>query len=107
MTVVVEARSKGGVSLSVILLEIFPAVLAVALLAVVGMVHVTSRVLVVSVGYELSRLDSKATELSRENDQLKLELATLKAPARLEQAARQRLGLVSPPTSAVIHLEQK
>ncbi len=107
MSVVVEARARGGLSLSVILLEIFPAALAVALLAAVGIVHVTSRVLVVSVGYELSKHDAAATELTRENDRLKLELATLKAPARLEQAARTRLGLKPPPASAVVHVKQR
>lgn len=107
MSVVVEARSRGGVGLAVILLEIVPAALVVALLAAVGIVHVTSRVLVVSVGYELSRLDGQATELTRENDRLKLELATLKSPARLEQAARGALNLAPPPPAAVVHLKTK
>lgn len=107
MSIVIEARSRGGVGLSVILLELVPAALVVALLAAVGIVHVTSRVLVVTVGYELSRLDAQATELTRENDRLKLELATLKSPARLEEAARTRLNLAAPPAAAVVHLKLK
>ena len=58
MSVVIEARNRGGLPLSVILGEILPAALAVMLLATVGIIHVTSRVLVVAQGYELSRLDS-------------------------------------------------
>ena len=37
-------------------------------------VHVTGRVLVVKVGYELSRLDQTGSELMREHDRLKLEI---------------------------------
>jgi cell division protein FtsL len=107
MSVVVGARSRGGLSLSVILLEIFPAALAVLLLATVGVVHVTGRVLVVKMGYELSRLDATAAQLTHENDQLRLELATLKRPARLESIAKNQLGLVPPSAGAVIRLEKK
>jgi cell division protein FtsL len=106
MSVVLEARNRGGVPLSVILGEILAAALAVALLALVGIIHVTSRVLVVSQGYELSRLDAQSTELVRENDQLKLELATLKGPQKLEATARSQLGLVTPPPSQVFHLKK-
>jgi cell division protein FtsL len=106
MSVVLEARNRGGVPLSVILGEILPAALAVALLALVGIIHVTSRVLVVSQGYELSRLDAQSTELVRENDRLKLELATLKGPQKLEVAARTQLGLVTPPPSQVFHVKK-
>ncbi|MEW5739361.1 MAG: cell division protein FtsL [Myxococcota bacterium] len=106
MSVVVEARSRGGLSLSVILLEILPAALAVLLLSGVGVVHVTSRVMVVKMGYELSRLDAAGAVLTRENDQLRLELATLKGPARLEGIAKSKLGLGPPAPGAVIHLKK-
>lgn len=105
MSVVVEARNRGGLSLSVIILELIPAALAVLLLATVGVVHVTSRVLVVKMGYELSKLDARATDLQRENDRLKLELATLKSPARLESFARTKLGLVPPAAGAVVNVK--
>jgi cell division protein FtsL len=105
MSVVMEVRNKGGVSLSVILGELLPAALVVLLLAVVGVVHVTSRVLVVNMGYELSRLDGEQTELTRENGSLKLELATLKSPARLESYARNNLKLVPVPAASVVHVK--
>jgi cell division protein FtsL len=106
MSVVVEGRSRGGLSLSVILLEILPAALVVLLLATVGVVHVTSRVMVVRMGYELSKLDQQGTDLERENSGLKLELATLKSPSRLEAMARAKLGLVNPPATSDIHLKK-
>lgn len=104
MSIVVEAR-RGSLSFSVIAGEILPAALAVALIAAVGVIHVTSRVMVVRMGYELSKLDAQTTELTRENDQLRLELATLKSPARLESMARSKLGLMPPSANAVVHLK--
>jgi cell division protein FtsL len=103
----IELRTRGALPFSVIFLELFPAALAIALLAAVGIVHVTSRVLVVKVGYELSRLDGESTTLTRENDRLKLELATLKSPARLEGLARKDLNMAPPAAASIIHLEKK
>lgn len=102
MSVVIEARNRGGVPFSVIFLEVLPAAFAVGLLALVGMVHVASRVAVVSTGYELSRLDAQSTELLRENAALKLELATQKSPARLEAIARTKLAMAPPPVGTVV-----
>lgn len=99
-----ELRARGALPFSVIFLELLPAALAIALLAAVGVVHVTSRVLVVKVGYELSRLDQEATALTRDNDRLKLELATLRSPGQLESVARTKLGLVPPSAAAILHL---
>ncbi|MGV3622250.1 MAG: cell division protein FtsL [Archangium sp.] len=96
MSVVLEARNKGGISLSVILLEIFPAALAVMLLAVVGIVHVTSRVMVVKMGYELSKKDTQGTELQRANDALKVEIASLTSPSKLAPTAAAQLKMQVP-----------
>ena len=103
----IELRTRGVLPFSVIFLELLPAALAVALLVAVGVVHVTSRVLVVKVGYELSRLDQESTVLTRENDRLKLELATLKSPSRLEGIARSELGMGPASAAAIIHLKER
>lgn len=100
----VELRSRGALPFSVIFLELVPAALAIALLAAVGVLHVTGRVLVVKVGYELSRLDQEAAALTRDNDRLKLELATLKSPARLEGLSRTQLGLGPAAPASIVHL---
>ena len=102
-----ELRARGALPFSVIFLELLPAALAIALLAAVGVVHVTSRVLVVKVGYELSKLDSESTALTRDNDRLKLELATLRSPGKLESIARTQLGMSPPSPSSIIHLGKK
>ena len=102
MSVAIEGRR--GVSFGVIFFELLPAALLVVMFATVGIVHVTGRVLVVKVGYELSRLDQEASELTREHDRLKLELATLRSPARLESIAREKLQMGPPAPSAIFHV---
>lgn len=93
---------RRGVSFGVIFLELLPAVLCCALFAAVGVLHVASRVMVVRTGYRLSQLEQEARVLAREQDRLKLELATLRSPAHLEKAAREKLGMAPPAVGAVI-----
>ncbi len=93
-----------GLSFAVIFLELLPAAILCALFASVGIVHVASRVTVVDVGYKLSKLEQEGRALDRERDGLKLELATLKSPARLEKIARDRLGMAPPLAGTVITL---
>jgi cell division protein FtsL len=100
----VSRVSPHGASVGRVLLHLLPAVLLFALFAGVGILHVTSRVLVVDMGYRLSRAEAEERALTRENDRLKLELATLKNPARLEKLAREKLGMSMPAGSLVISL---
>ncbi len=95
---------RSTVSVGRVLMNLLPAVLLFGLFAGVGILHVTSRVLVVDMGYRLSKAESEGRSLTRENDRLKLELATLKAPARLERLAREQLGMAMPAGSAVVAL---
>lgn len=96
--------SKRRPALRAVLAQLLPAVLLSLLFAAVGVIHVTSRLLVVHAGYRLSELENDGRSLVRENDRLKLELATLRSPARLEPIAREKLGLVPPPAGSVIAL---
>ncbi|WP_375767069.1 cell division protein FtsL [Archangium gephyra] len=100
----VSRGSGSGVSVGEVLLHLLPAVFLFALFAAVGFIHVTSRVLVVDMGYRLSKAEAEERALIRENDRLKLELATLKNPARLEKLAREKLGMSMPAGSLVIAL---
>jgi cell division protein FtsL len=100
----VSRAGPSGASVGGVLLHLLPAVLLFALFAGVGILHVTSRVLVVDMGYRLSRAETEERSLTRENDRLKLELATLKNPARLEKLAREKLGMSMPSGSLVMSL---
>ena len=86
--------SGKGPTLRAVFLQLLPALLIGALFAGVGIVHVCARVFVVRTGYQLSELEAEHRALTRENDRLKLELATLKNPTRLEKIAREELGMI-------------
>ena len=89
------------VSLGTVLGQIFPMMLCFGLLGAVGILHVASRSQVVDAAYRLSALEAESRTLSLANDRLKLELATLKRPVRLEALARGQLGM-GPPDASVV-----
>jgi cell division protein FtsL len=100
-----QLNSRNGVSVGRVLLHLLPPVLLAALFVAVGILHVAGRVMVVDMGYRFSKAETESRTLTRENDRLKLELATLKAPARLERLAREQLGMAMPSGSAVVSLQ--
>lgn len=71
-------------------------------LGAVGVFHVWARTRVVAAGYELARLQREHDRLADERARLVIEVATLRAPGRLEQFARQRLGMAPPAPGAVV-----
>ena len=81
-------------------------IFAVAALCLVGvtLLHVWLRLQVVHMGYLLSTTSKLQNQLEQENRELKVELATLTSPDRLEAMARKRLGLVPPEKGQVVIL---
>jgi hypothetical protein len=76
--------------------------LAAALVAGLGVLHVLPRIRVVSAGYALSALQGEHARLVAAHDQLALELGMLTAPAELARRAKvQRLGMAPPDRGAV------
>lgn len=77
--------------------------LAVGLIGLVWL-HVWLRLQVVQMGYVLSTTSKLQSRLEQENRELKIELATMTSPDRLESSARRRLGLRQPEKGQVIVL---
>lgn len=67
-------------------------------------VHVWLRLQVVHMGYVLSTTSKLQGRLEQENRELKIELATMTSPERLETIARRRLQLTQPAKGQVIIL---
>ena len=82
---------------------VFGALLIFLLIGIV-LIHVWLRLQVVRLGYVLSTTSKLQTRLEQENRELKLELAKMTSPDRLEALARQRLGLVTPEKGQVVVL---
>ena len=78
------------------------AALLVSALVAVGVFHVWSHTCVTAAGYRLGELQRTQESLRAERNRLEVEVATLRAPGRLESFARARLGMAPPAPGAVV-----
>ncbi len=76
--------------------------LAFTCLAGAGLFHTWLRIQGLNMGYRLSAVTHAHKKLLRENEELRLEVATLKAPSRIEHLARTRLHMVTPRQGQVV-----
>jgi cell division protein FtsL len=78
-------------------------ILAMVLLIVTFFVlFVWSRLEVINLGYRISQVNRTQKELLRINRELKLEIASLKSPSRLEKIGREELNLFPPDPKQIV-----
>src|SRR3990172_10766389 len=83
----------------------FTAALAVFVFAGVVFVYLSSRLMTVKLGYEISKLnESKAVESDR-NRRLRFELTRLKSPANLERLVKEETGLDYPGKHQIVRVK--
>jgi cell division protein FtsL len=82
---------------------LLPVVLGLGLVAM-ALLHVWLRLQVIHLGYVLSTRSKLQSQLEQENRELKVELATLTSPGRLEAMARSRLGMTEPERAQMVVL---
>jgi cell division protein FtsL len=75
-----------------------------AIVLFTGLFYVWSRMRLVQIGYEITELERINNDLKKRKRELKLELASIEAPANLEKRAREEAGLIFPPISRVVHV---
>jgi len=73
-----------------------------AILMVVLLIYVWSHIHMTELEYQIARELSSKEQLNEEQAKLKLELATLKAPQRIETIAKEKLQMVYPGREQVI-----
>lgn len=76
-----------------------------AVLLVVSLFFVWSRITVVNLEYDISSLGSRLREMEQVNQKLRLEAAHLRSPVRIERVARTELGLRMPTLEQVIIID--
>ena len=76
--------------------------LLIAAILVSSILCVWSRATVISLGYEISRETRNYVELKEANNALGAEMASLRAPGRLEPIARKKLGLLPPKNHQIV-----
>ena len=72
------------------------------LLTLVSVFHVWSRVEVIDLTMKISESARLSKEEQQENQRLKVEVASLKAPARIESLAKGQLGMALPTDQQVV-----
>jgi cell division protein FtsL len=72
------------------------------LLTLVSVFHVWSRVEVIDLNLKISESSRLFKEEQQENKRLKVEVASLKAPARIETLAKGELGMALPTDQQVV-----
>ena len=82
--------------------RVFPVLLFIALLLAVSLFYVWSRLQVTHLEYGISSLEGRLRNLQQETRGLQVEVASLSSPQRIEQVARERLGLHLPTPQQVI-----
>jgi len=69
--------------------------------------HLSIRFEGVRLGYETSKQRALQTKLLNERRELRLELATLKSPEKVEEDAREKLGMKAPDLSQIVTIGKK
>ena len=69
-------------------------VLAVLVIVAALLLYVGGKVRIVQLGYQIEALEKEKRDLERENRALRIEAASLSSPARIEEIALKRLGMV-------------
>jgi len=83
--------------------DLFPHLMVImVLLTLVSIFHVWSRVKVVDLNLRLSDAGSQLKNEQQEQNRLKLEVASLKTPSRIEALARGELGMALPTDQQVV-----
>ncbi len=76
-------------------------ILALAVISVL-LLYVGGKVKIVRLGYQIETLEREKREMERENRSLLIEASSLSSPARIEEIAMKRLGMIRPAKENVV-----
>ncbi len=82
-------------------------VLIVLFIIAVLILYVAGKVSIVRLGYRIEGLEREKKELERANRSLRIEASSLSSPARLEEIAIKRMGMIRPPKENVVTVKRK
>jgi len=85
--------------------RLLPLFLFILLVFLLSLIFVWSRVQVINLKYDISSLEGRLRLLGTETQQLRVEAASLRSPARIEQVALNELRLMLPRPEQVITVE--
>ena len=105
-TKVAAPRALGGIEVTPHRIDIFKyLMICMVVFTIVSVFHVWSRCKLINLNMEISEISRQLNEVEQEQKCLKLEAASLKAPARIETIAKNELGMGLPTEQQVIHVK--
>ena len=81
---------------------LIPFVIVAGLLLYVG-----GKVTIMRLGYRIEALEREKQELERANRSLRIEASSLASPARIEEIATKKLGMIRPPKENIVVVKRK
>lgn len=98
-----KRQTSPGISLIHVL------IICLSLLVAAGglIYHLHIRFEGVRLGYQASEQRKKQTQLMLQRRELRLELASMKEPGRIEDEAREKLGMETPKSDEFVHINKK
>lgn len=80
----------------------------IVLVVISGLIlYVGGKVKIVRLGYQIEALEREKRELERANRALLIEASSLASPARIEELAVKRLGMVRPSQDCIVVVKRK
>ncbi|HTG00303.1 MAG TPA: cell division protein FtsL [Nitrospirota bacterium] len=71
------------------------------------LLYVGGKVRIMRLGYQIEALEREKQELERANRSLRIEASSLAAPARIEEIATKKLGMVMPAKGDIVVVKRK
>jgi cell division protein FtsL len=82
--------------------------LFMTLLIIAGLLlYVGGKVKIMRLGYQIDALEREKREMERENRSLRIEASSLTSPARIEELAIKRLGMIRPSEDQIVIVKRK
>ncbi len=81
--------------------------LVIGLIVIGLLLYVAGKVKIVQLGYQLENMKREKQELERVNRSLRIEASSLSSPARIEEIAVKRLGMVRPAKGNIVVVKRK
>ena len=105
-TKVAAPHALGGLAITPHRIDIFKyLMICMIVFTIVSVFHVWSRFKLVDLNLEMSEISRQLDEAGQEQKRLRLEAASLKAPARIEAIAKNELGMALPTEQQIIHVK--
>ena len=103
---VASPRAFGGSEAATHRIDIFKyLMICMVVFTIVSVFHVWSRFKLVDLNLQISEISKQVIEAGQEQKRLKLEAASLRAPARVEAIAKNELGMALPTEQQIIHVK--